>query len=109
MIYTKEITEDLVKQMLKHRQAGKSIDRSAKATTRFLNDKYKTKLKWGSVRSKFYEAKPRKPKAVNSAENVIDVMNQNHKNLKRALTQLADTSDIIRIEIQGKEVTVVYK
>ena len=109
MLYTKEITKDLVKQMTEHRAEGKTVDLSAKATTRYLNSKYNSKLKWGSVRSKFYEAKPRKPKAVNSAENVIDVMNQNHKNLKRALTQLADTSDIIRIEIQGKSVTVVYK
>lgn len=103
MLYTKEITKDLVKEMTEHRAEGKTVDSSAKATTRYLNSKYNSNLKWGSVRSKFYEAKPRKPKGV------MDLMQQHQKDFKYALSQLAETSDTITIEIQGKAVTVVYK
>tara|TARA_B100001057_G_scaffold414735_1_gene431926 strand:+ start:2062 stop:2391 length:330 start_codon:yes stop_codon:yes gene_type:complete len=109
MIYTKEITRDLVKQMTEHRANGKTVDLSAKATTRYLNSKYNSNLKWGSVRSKFYEAKPRKLKGVMRTDTVIDLMQQHQKDLKYALAQLAETSDTITIEIQGKAVTVVYK
>ena len=105
--------------MTKHRTDGKSVDMSAKRTTAYLNKKYKSKLKWGSVRSKFYEAKPRdiesaldkifpgRPAKPNKrGETIID---PTFKDLKYALSNLARTSDTITIQIKGKAVTVVYK
>ena len=119
MIYTKEITKDLATQMAKHRTEGKSIDASAKATTKWLNKKYNAKFKWTGIRSKFYDAKPRSTKSAldkmfpgkpgrpnKRRETIID---PTFKDLKYALSNLARTSDSITIEIKGKAVTVVYK
>lgn len=100
MIYTEEITKDLVTQMIRNRQAGKSIDQSAKATTRYLNNKHKVKLNWGSVRSKFYDAKPRKPKTIERDE-VFDV--------RQKIIDLMMTRENVTLEIRGKEIHVVFK
>jgi len=106
MIYTKEITRDLVKEMTKHRADGKTVDSSARATTRYLNSKYNSSLNWGSVRSKFYEAKPRKTQAVKTPESVDK---QVLENLNNALSDLATMSYSITVEIKDKAVTVIYK
>tara|TARA_R110002012_G_scaffold259619_1_gene441252 strand:- start:39 stop:356 length:318 start_codon:yes stop_codon:yes gene_type:complete len=105
MKYTKEIKKDIVTAMTMHRKAGKSIEDASTRVATMLKKRHGKNYKWTGVRSKYYEmSKPKvtKTKSTNSKPPT-------NQGVREMLMNLTKDSQDITIQVNGREVTAIFK
>jgi|10_taG_2_1085330.scaffolds.fasta_scaffold265505_1 hypothetical protein len=105
MIYTKEITKDIVTAMTMHRKAGKSVEDASTRVATMLKKRHGKNYKWTGVRSKYYEMTKTKSTKTKSTSTKPPA----NKGVREMLMDLTKDAQHITIQVNGREVTAIFK